>query len=81
MVRKQILPEQLLRYFSMKTFVHLKVSVAVKLLIRFSILPPMPYVYNFNIKPSCQTLSKAFKMSKNTLTSNDELKSKPLYIS
>ena len=63
MVQKQILAEQQLKCFSMQTFVHLKVPVAVKLKDN---LPSMPYVCNVNIKPSYQTLSKAFEMSKNT---------------
>ena len=57
MTPKQILVEHLLNFFSMKRFVYLKGPA------RYRSLPI------FNIKPSCQTLSKAFEMPKNSNSS------------
>ena len=41
--------------------------------------PPTPHVFNLKISPSCQTLSKALEISRNTLlTSCGELQSNDL---
>ena len=71
MVQKQSFTDHLLKCFSTKTFVHLKGPACCR---SFKInfkqlynLPSMACVYNLGIKPSCQTLSKVFVRSKNTL--------------
>ena len=47
---------------------------------RFSKLPDIPFCFNLKMRPSCQTLSNAFDISRKTpLTSNPS--SNDLYIS
>ena len=48
----------------------------------FNKFPETPFCFNLKINPSCQTLSKAYEISKNiALTSRDGVTSKDLMYS